>query len=77
MIIAKYNNLSAPVAVDLFEAQAELGTVGAGISVWPRTRALLTRLGLMDQFDGELGVEDGVKSVPGVLLDTYETTFPY
>ncbi|TFY72565.1 hypothetical protein EVG20_g435 [Dentipellis fragilis] len=42
----------APVTIDIYEAAPELATVGAGISVWPRTRALLEELGLMEELRG-------------------------
>ncbi|KAA1472004.1 FAD/NAD(P)-binding domain-containing protein [Dentipellis sp. KUC8613] len=46
---------AAPVAIDIYEAAPELATVGAGISVWPRTRALLEELGVMEGLRGEIG----------------------
>lgn len=55
--LARYNNPVCPIAVDIYESQPQLATVGAGISVWPRTHALLRRLGLMDMLKGELGLE--------------------
>lgn len=56
--IARFNDNAAPVAVDLYEAQPEIGTVGAGITVWPRTRRLLESMGLMDALDGEIGTAE-------------------
>ena len=54
MAINKFNNPKFPVVVDVYESQPAIGTVGAGISVWPRTRALLSHLDLMKHFQGEL-----------------------
>ena len=34
------------VAIDLYEAQAEITTVGAGITVWKRTREIMEELDL-------------------------------
>ena len=68
MAISKFNDPNNPVAVDLYESQPSIGTVGAGISVWPRTRALLKQLGLMKHFKGELNAQDGDgQSGKGVL----------
>ena len=58
MAINKFNNPKAPVIVDVYESQTAIGTVGAGISVWPRTRALLTHLDLMKHFQGELNAQN-------------------
>ncbi|VDC07527.1 unnamed protein product [Peniophora sp. CBMAI 1063] len=58
MAISKFNNPAAPVVVDVYESQPAIGTVGAGISVWPRTRALLQHLGLMRHFQGELNAQN-------------------
>jgi len=63
--IAKFNDPTAPVAIDLYESQPEIGTIGAGISVWPRTRALLEILGLIDSLQGELGVDETNKAPMG------------
>jgi salicylate hydroxylase len=56
-VLGRYNDAAAPVAIDLYESQNEIGTVGAGISVWPRTRTLLERLGMLGMLKGELGAE--------------------
>lgn len=53
--IARFNDPAAPVAVDLYEAQPEIGTIGAGITVWPRTRALFEDTGIMASLKGEVG----------------------
>ncbi|KZV60918.1 FAD/NAD(P)-binding domain-containing protein [Peniophora sp. CONT] len=67
--ISKFSHPKAPIVVDLYEAQPEIGTVGAGITIWPRTRALLNELGVMAHFKGELNaqVEPG-KAGKGVML---------
>ncbi|KZV78125.1 FAD/NAD(P)-binding domain-containing protein, partial [Exidia glandulosa HHB12029] len=53
--IARFNDPESPVAVDIYESQAEISTVGAGIVVWPRIRLLLEELNLMETLRGELG----------------------
>ena len=35
--------------VDIFEADPEVRTVGAGITVWPRTWTVMRHLGLYEQ----------------------------
>lgn len=52
--LGKFNDPKNPVLVDLYESQPEIATVGAGITIWPRTRALLHELGIMQHFQGEL-----------------------
>lgn len=58
MAIRKFNDPDKPVVVDVYESQSAIGTIGAGISVWPRTRALLEHLGLMKHFKGELNAQN-------------------
>ncbi|KAI0026777.1 hypothetical protein K488DRAFT_64556, partial [Vararia minispora EC-137] len=62
--LVKYSDPAAPIAIDLYESQARIGTVGAGISVWPRTRALLQQIGLMGGLHGELGANDSSNGEP-------------
>lgn len=57
--IARFNDATAPVAFDIYEAQPVIGTVGAGINVYPRTRQMLERLNLMGKLAGEIGAEEG------------------
>jgi salicylate hydroxylase len=57
-VIGKYSDPAAPIAIDLYESQEQIGTVGAGISASPRTCALLETLGLMDGLKGELSAAD-------------------
>ena len=38
----------SPVQIDLYEAGPEITTVGAGISVWPRTWEIMRELGLYE-----------------------------
>ncbi|KAI0316051.1 hypothetical protein OF83DRAFT_1060972 [Amylostereum chailletii] len=72
--VARHNDPSTPVAVDLYEAQPELATVGAGISVWPRTRALLEHIGLSKHFQGELGAESAAGPMPGFIYRKSDQT---
>ncbi|KAH7928888.1 FAD/NAD(P)-binding domain-containing protein [Leucogyrophana mollusca] len=44
LTIGKYSNLP----IDLYEAQSEITTVGAGISIWRRTMEILEELGLSE-----------------------------
>ncbi|GBE78862.1 6-methylsalicylic acid decarboxylase atA [Sparassis crispa] len=44
-----YAHPGFPLEVHLYEAATEISTVGAGISVWPRTWRILELLGLRDQ----------------------------
>ena len=39
----------APFQVDIYEADAEVRTVGAGITVWPRTWSVMRHLGLYEE----------------------------
>ena len=55
--LAKFSDPRCPVVVDLYECQPRIGTVGAGLSIWPRTRTPLTELGLMQHLQGELNSE--------------------
>lgn len=48
-----YEDETSPVQVDLYEAGPEITTTGAGISVWPRTWAIMKHLGLYDQLSDE------------------------
>ncbi|KZV71854.1 FAD/NAD(P)-binding domain-containing protein [Peniophora sp. CONT] len=59
--LSKFSDSKCPVVVDLYESQPQIGTVGAGLSVWPRTRAPLTELGLMQHLQEEINgqAEDG------------------
>lgn len=36
------------LAIDIYEAAPELGEIGAGINVWPRTLAIFKQIGLED-----------------------------
>lgn len=45
---AKHSGNAAPPEVHLYESGPEVTTVGAGISVWPRTWAVMRALGLYD-----------------------------
>ncbi|KAI0640657.1 hypothetical protein C8Q79DRAFT_1004238 [Trametes meyenii] len=47
--LGHYEDRSAPIEVHMYEAGAEITTVGAGISVWPRTWAVMRHLGLYEQ----------------------------
>ena len=62
--IARFNDATAPVAFDIYEAQPVIGTVGAGINVYPRTRQMLERLNLMGKLAGEIGAEEGQEGMP-------------
>lgn len=55
--LSKFNNPTSPLQIDLYESQPEVATVGAGISVWPRTQTILRGLGIMDALKGEFGSE--------------------
>ncbi|KAH9911102.1 uncharacterized protein BXZ73DRAFT_57355 [Epithele typhae] len=47
----------SPIEIDMYESGTEITTVGAGISVWPRTWAIMRRLGLYDEL-----MQEAVKS---------------
>lgn len=64
--LGKYNDPTCPIAIDIYESQPKLATVGAGISVWPRTHTLLRRLGVMDMLKGELGMETDATDAEGM-----------
>ncbi|KAI0360165.1 FAD/NAD(P)-binding domain-containing protein [Trametes cingulata] len=44
----RYTPADAPIEVNIYEADAEVRTVGAGITIWPRTWAIMRELGLYD-----------------------------
>ncbi|KAI0709996.1 FAD/NAD-P-binding domain-containing protein [Earliella scabrosa] len=45
----RYAPADAPFQVDIYEADAEVRTVGAGITVWPRTWSVMRHLGLYEE----------------------------
>ncbi|KAI0365439.1 FAD/NAD(P)-binding domain-containing protein [Pilatotrama ljubarskyi] len=47
--LGHYENRASPIEVHLYEAGPEITTVGAGISVWPRTWSVMRHLDLYDQ----------------------------
>ncbi|RDX42130.1 FAD/NAD-P-binding domain-containing protein [Lentinus brumalis] len=44
----RYTPPESPLQVDIYEGDPELRTVGAGITVWPRTWAVMRHLGVRD-----------------------------
>ncbi|KAI0368760.1 FAD/NAD-P-binding domain-containing protein [Pilatotrama ljubarskyi] len=44
----RYAPPEAPIEVNIYEADPEVRTVGAGITIWPRTWAIMRDLGLYD-----------------------------
>lgn len=36
------------LAIDIYESATELGEIGAGINVWPRTLAIFKQIGIED-----------------------------
>ena len=54
--MGRYEACSSPIQIDLYEAGPEITTVGAGISVWPRTWEVMRYLGLYDEL-AEAAVE--------------------
>ena len=61
--LGRYEQSTSPIQIDLYESGPEITTVGAGISVWPRTWAVMRALGLYDELANEAvkeaGGEDG------------------
>ncbi|RDX48424.1 FAD/NAD(P)-binding domain-containing protein [Lentinus brumalis] len=51
--LGRYEEKGSPLKVDLYEGGSEITTVGAGISVWARTWAIMRQLGIYDQLAGE------------------------
>ena len=47
--LGKYSTPDMAVQVDIYEADPEVRTVGAGITVWPRTWDVMRHLSLYDQ----------------------------
>ncbi|EGO23290.1 hypothetical protein SERLADRAFT_440027 [Serpula lacrymans var. lacrymans S7.9] len=45
VVLGKYSD----IPIDLYEAQAEITTVGAGVTVWRRTREIMIELGLYSE----------------------------
>ncbi|KAI8984807.1 hypothetical protein BD414DRAFT_515518 [Trametes punicea] len=57
-----YPTSAAPIEAHLYEAGPEITTVGAGISVWPRTWDVMRRLGLYEELAAQsvqTPVQDG------------------
>lgn len=52
----------ARIQIDMYEANAEITTVGAGISVWPRTWEVMQYLGLYEELEMEAVKERGRES---------------
>ncbi|KAI0261374.1 hypothetical protein BC834DRAFT_1008528, partial [Gloeopeniophorella convolvens] len=52
--IARYADPAHPIAVDLYDSAPAIGTVGAGIALWQRTRWVLNEMGLMDRLAKDL-----------------------
>ncbi|VDC07528.1 unnamed protein product [Peniophora sp. CBMAI 1063] len=76
--LSKFNDPEHPVVVDLYESQPEIATVGAGITIWPRTRALLNELGIMHHFQGELNAQvQAGQGGKGVMLRKSDDTHGY
>ena len=44
---------SSPVQIDMYESGTEITTVGAGITVWPRTWAIMRALGMYEDLSNE------------------------
>ncbi|KAI0709995.1 hypothetical protein C8Q76DRAFT_85968 [Earliella scabrosa] len=44
----RYAPQDAPVEVNIYEGDTEVRTVGAGITIWPRTWAVMRHLGLAE-----------------------------
>ncbi|KAM5530281.1 hypothetical protein V8D89_016060 [Ganoderma adspersum] len=59
--LGRYEQSDSPIQIDLYESGPEITTVGAGISVWPRTWAVMRALGLYDQLASEAVKEAGGK----------------
>lgn len=51
--LGQYEDPMSPILIDLYEAGPEITTVGAGISVWPRTWEVMRYLGVYDQLASE------------------------
>ncbi|KAH9910665.1 uncharacterized protein BXZ73DRAFT_108668 [Epithele typhae] len=47
--LGRFDDPASPIEIDIYESGPEITTVGAGISVWPRTWAIMRRLGLHDE----------------------------
>ena len=57
--LGHYEQSTSPIQIDLYESGPEITTVGAGISVWPRTWAVMRALGLYDELASEAVKEAG------------------
>ncbi|TBU59381.1 hypothetical protein BD310DRAFT_1010505 [Dichomitus squalens] len=69
--LGRFEQARSPIQVDLYESGPEITTVGAGISVWPRTWAVMRALGLYDQLASQAvkaadGKDDDIK--PGFVF---------
>ncbi len=57
--LGRYEQATSPIQIDLYESGPEITTAGAGISVWPRTWAVMRALGFYDQLASEAVKEAG------------------
>ena len=53
MTLGHYADPSSPIQIDMYEAGPEITTVGAGISVWPRTWVVMREMGLYEELVSE------------------------
>ena len=51
--LGRYGESNSPIQIDLYESGPEITTVGAGISVWARTWAIMRALGLYEELANE------------------------
>ncbi len=69
--LGRHEEKGSPIKVDLYEGGSEITTVGAGISVWARTWAVMRQLGIYDQLAGE-AVRQEPSGAEGQLADDTE-----
>ncbi|KAI5894397.1 FAD/NAD(P)-binding domain-containing protein [Schizophyllum commune H4-8] len=65
--------------IDIYDAAAVLSEIGAGITLWPRTVALLRDLGVLDSLDVSPGEEVAFRMRKGDQpegVDFYDVRFP-
>lgn len=64
--LGRYASPASSIEVDIYEADSEIRTVGAGITAWPRTWAMMRDLGLYEDL-ARIAVSEGS---PGEIKDT-------
>ncbi|KAI0749593.1 FAD/NAD-P-binding domain-containing protein [Daedaleopsis nitida] len=69
--LGRYASPASSIEVDIYEADSDIRTVGAGITAWPRTWGMMRDLGLYEDLS-RIVVSEGS---PGEIKDTLKPVF--